>query len=281
MTQNPQSFAAPRLSSTQKPLGEAPRHRGSPAGAAVQTGRRRATFTLEPNPNVSFQRTRTEPKDRGAAAGDAPQNRFSAREPPVPPRASDPTAANTSRSFPAEAAAAAPPAAPALPDEEDLSSFFSADPVWDDPADDDLLCEMCESVESRLQSAESAAAGPPPERRAPPPSNGNPQPAARRPLDPNSQAAASLPAAGGSGGAAGVRVTEAFRDAKNSSGSSSGSTWSGRVPLASKRPNNPVTTVTSDVVAKCSAAEIELKKQRAMERRRQRLQGAHNLRAPT
>jgi len=245
MTQNPQSFAGPRLSSTQKPLDEAQRHRESPASGAVHAapnGRQRATFTLEPNPNASFQRIQTNPKDRGAAAGDAPQNRSSARDPPVPPRASDPTASNASaveasRSFPTA------PAAPALPDEEDLSSFFSVDPVWDDPADDDLLCEMCESVESRLQSAESAS-----ERGAPPPSNGNPQPADRRPLDPKRQTAASRPAAGGSGGAAGVRVTEAFRDphAKNSSGSTNGSTWSRRVPSAFKKPNNPVTTVTSD-----------------------------------
>lgn len=37
----------------------------------------------------------------------------------------------------------------------------------------------------------------------------------------------------------------------------------------------------SAVLGKCSAAEIELKKQQAMERRRQKLQASQNLRAPT
>lgn len=48
-----------------------------------------------------------------------------------------------------------------------------------------------------------------------------------------------------------------------------------------KRPNNPVYTATNKAAVKCSAAEIELKKQQAMERRRQRLQADQNLGAPT
>lgn len=48
-----------------------------------------------------------------------------------------------------------------------------------------------------------------------------------------------------------------------------------------KKPSSPVSTWSSKAVSKCSAAEIELKKQQAMERRRQRMQAAQNLRAPT
>ncbi|XP_055761770.1 ewing's tumor-associated antigen 1 homolog [Salvelinus fontinalis] len=58
-----------------------------------------------------------------------------------------------------------------------------------------------------------------------------------------------------------------------------------------KRPSgctsNPVIPVTNKAFAstqaagKCSAVEIELKKQQAMEKRQQRMQTAHNLRAPT
>ncbi|KAK6300297.1 hypothetical protein J4Q44_G00283950 [Coregonus suidteri] len=51
--------------------------------------------------------------------------------------------------------------------------------------------------------------------------------------------------------------------------------------------SNPVITVTNKAFAstaaagKCSVVEIELKKQQALERRRQRMQTAHNLRTPT
>ncbi|XP_029595092.1 ewing's tumor-associated antigen 1 homolog isoform X2 [Salmo trutta] len=64
-----------------------------------------------------------------------------------------------------------------------------------------------------------------------------------------------------------------------------------RAQFTFKRPSgcasNPVIPVTNKAFAstqaagKCSVVEIELKKQQAMERRRQRMQTAHNLRAPT
>ncbi|XP_068440111.1 ewing's tumor-associated antigen 1-like [Clinocottus analis] len=299
MTPDPQSFSAPRHSSTQKPLGEVRQQRGSPAsGADVErvNVRPRATFKLEPNPNVPFQRIQTNAKvDYGSK--DAQRNPFSSVG------AQRTLSAATSQRFPTEPAAVAP-AAPDLAD-EDLSLFFPPDPVWDDPADDDLLCEMCEDVENRLQSAENMPAGrqpPPPQvsqlRASVPPSNGNPRPAARQPFDPPKQTA-TYPGrpAGVSAVAAGVRATESLRcsQTKNTSGSASGSTWtqgSSRVPstprgnagkeqFTFKKPNGPVLMVTGNAAGKCSAAEIEQKKQQAMERRRQRLQDARNLRAPT
>lgn len=55
--------------------------------------------------------------------------------------------------------------------------------------------------------------------------------------------------------------------------------WSNVRPAAWR--SSLCVSVFSAVVGKCSAAEIELKKQQAMERRRHRLQTAQNLRAPT
>ncbi|KAJ0032924.1 hypothetical protein NQD34_000031 [Periophthalmus magnuspinnatus] len=37
--------------------------------------------------------------------------------------------------------------------DDDLDSIFSSDPIWDSPKDDDLLCELCEVVESQIQNA--------------------------------------------------------------------------------------------------------------------------------
>lgn len=47
--------------------------------------------------------------------------------------------------------------APAVSDflDEDLDSFFSSDLVWDDLADDNLLCEMCEDLENQIQNMDN------------------------------------------------------------------------------------------------------------------------------
>uniref|UniRef100_A0A8C3G0E3 ETAA1 activator of ATR kinase n=1 Tax=Cyclopterus lumpus TaxID=8103 RepID=A0A8C3G0E3_CYCLU len=317
MTQDPQSFAAPRHSSTQKPLGQVRPRRESPASVVQDNVRQRATFKLEPNLNFSFQRIQTNPKvDHGskAAVKDAQRNRFSPtqrtsdavkpvpQKPPVPQRASDATAWNTSaRSFPTEPASAPSRGeATDLPD-EDLSAFFSPDPVWDDPADDDLLCEMCEDVENQLQSAENVSAGraPPGGRasqpRASPPPSSNRQPDDRQPFDPKKQTAASLACAAGrpaggswTGGSVaagqktlrGPRAAPRGRRAKTSSPSRSQTTRFLRRP-ATVRAERAPDLLKPPVFCKCSAAEIEQKKQLAMERRRRRLQDAQNLRAPT
>lgn len=72
--------------------------------------------------------------------------------------ASKASTTQTAQSFPQKPAVVSSHSeAPAVSDllDEDLSSFFSSDPVWDDPADDDLLCEMCEDVENQIQSTEN------------------------------------------------------------------------------------------------------------------------------
>ncbi|XP_072772419.1 ewing's tumor-associated antigen 1 isoform X1 [Nerophis lumbriciformis] len=121
--------------------------------------------------------------------------------------------------------------------EDDLDSFFSSEPLWDDPAEDQLLCELCEDVENRIQHVPGHYSSAPP--------------------------------ATGSG------------QVQDSSGSSKKFTF--------KKPSPPVAMATSKddditapaaVAARCSAAEIQLKKQQALERRQRRLREVQNLQEP-
>ncbi|XP_068582646.1 ewing's tumor-associated antigen 1 [Cebidichthys violaceus] len=338
MTQNPQKFTAPQRCSTQKPPGHIEDRRDSPANVVVRSAvsqgekdnvRQRTTFRLDSNPSFSFTRIQTDTRTNSrvdysseAAGRDSQQGRFPSghsglveagsrrtgqtsnpaksdpQKPPFHQRTSvskynaNTSAPKTAPSFPVKPATEAP----AVP--EDPSSFFSSDPVWDDPADDDLLCEMCEDVENRLHGAENVSAMRTPpgghmsnQRASSPLSNRNQLPTGLLPR------ASGRPAGGSLTVAAGLRMTDSFRytQAENTSGSAIGPTWTqgssrvqsaprgnpGKDQFTFRKPNKPVSTVTGTVVAPCSAAEIEQKKQQAMERRRQRLQAAQNLRAAT
>ncbi|XP_031732530.1 ewing's tumor-associated antigen 1 [Anarrhichthys ocellatus] len=351
MTQNPQKFTDPQHCSTQKPPSQIHNHRESPANVvqSVSKGekdnvRQRTTFKLDSNPSFSFNRIQT----HSETVRDSQQSRFPSghsvsveagsrrtgqtsnpaksdpQKPPFHQRTSvakyNATASNTSasknaQSFPVKPATVSSRGeAPAV--SEDPSPLFSSDPVWDDPADDDLLCEMCEDVENRLHGAENLSAKQTPpgshmsnQRASSPLANRNRLPAGRQTFDPKKQTPASLPCASGrpagssltgssvSNIAAGVQMTDSFRytQTKNPSASTNGSTWTrgssrvqsaprgnpGKDQFTFRKPDKPVSTVTSKVVGSCSAAEIEQKKQQAMERRRQRLQAAQHHRAPT
>ncbi|KAM4583537.1 ewing's tumor-associated antigen 1 [Odontesthes bonariensis] len=170
--------------------------------------------------------------------------------------------------------------------DDDLDSLFSSDPIWDDPADDDLLCEMCEDLENQVQTASPVST-----KQTRGTSNQRP------PLQPihrtsdnrtHTPPAASGPVSGPVGPASGpggpasqVKQPFRFTQTKTVSGSESSGQSAAPKPFTFKKPNNPVYTATSEGVGKCSAAEIQLKKQQAMARRRRRLRAAQNVRAPT
>ncbi|XP_068178067.1 ewing's tumor-associated antigen 1 isoform X2 [Antennarius striatus] len=261
MTQNPLNFIAPKYCSTQNPSNE--RRPPSPAkvpvgGGLGQSGaskvdkdkkRQRATFKLESHPNFSLKGLWTN--------SDGPEPRYTQPSRDSSPKTVSVGASNsmksdcrTKRNPTLPGPQRFPPADPYLPD-EDLQAFLSSDPVWDDPADDDLFREMCDDLENRIQSAGNTST----QQNALPPANQKPPPPRVGPW------ASGRP--------------ETF------SGSTCEQGNTVKKQFTFKKPNDPVTTATSKGGGRCSAAEIELKKQQAMERRRQRLQAAQNPPAPT
>lgn len=302
MTQNPQMFAAPTHSSTQKPSREGPVN--APVGglgpshkAEKDDVRQRTTFKLESNPHFSVGRLQTNTwtkskvdyssetkqtdsqQSEGASVRTPSTAKSEPQKPQIHPRpsvsgsgtkhntpASNTSVVKTAQSFPQSPAAASShseePAASDLLD-DDLLAFFSADPVWDDPADDDLLCEMCEDVENQLQNV--------PAKQTLPVVHVSNRRAALQPanqqLFPQRQAASALTwASGGAAGSSlaagvvsdfttGAQTKDSFRvpQTKTGSGCVPGSSRVQSEPpghahkdrFTFKRPNNPVQTATS------------------------------------
>lgn len=138
VTQNPQNFATPKYSSTQKPSIPA----RLPVGvgqSAAEKPRHRTSFNLKSNPDFCV---RTEARTNES---DALHSRFS----------STPTSVTANMAAPEVAQNHEAPAAADLLDDE-LLAIFSSDP-WDDPADDHLLCELCDNLENQVRNPETVS----------------------------------------------------------------------------------------------------------------------------
>ncbi|XP_069578153.1 ewing's tumor-associated antigen 1 isoform X1 [Brachyistius frenatus] len=283
MTQNTQKFTTPQLCSTQKPKVKG---RQSPAPVGP-----RMTFRLESNPDFPVKRIQL---DSSSETNKGPQqNRVSGRtgsqsDPVKPDHQNRPVhhrTSNMTHSFSQN-----PEGSAHLDDDLDL--LFSSDPVWDDPADDDLLCEVCEDLENQMQGGNHLST----KQAAPPARVSSWQPTTRtRDLRFQQQQQAAAPR--GSGAPGGLSLVgqvnaakEPFKFTQTKSVASVRSTCqqegseprptqqrANRAGFSFKRPQHPVSTVTSTVGEKCSSAQIELKKQQAMEKRRRRLQDVQNL----
>lgn len=253
MTQNAQNFAAPKHCSTQKPaagLGQ------STCTPNKDNMRPMSTLKLECDPDSSVNRqTRTnwEVDYNPRTMKPEPQQFHQ-----VTSLGSSLPASKTTQSFQnkREVVVSHRQAASDFMD-EDLDSFFSSEPVWDDPADDYLLCEMCEDLENQIQetttqTTTTRSVGSVSTQR----SVLQPLNRIQQPLPQNQTTASS--ASGrppGISSAALVQVKESFRVAQTVSGPPVGSTClqlSSRVQqhanknqFTFKKPNKPVSSVTN------------------------------------
>lgn len=292
MTQNPQNFAAPKFCSTQKPFSPVPvgGRVGLQSAAEKHEVRQRTTFKLESNPNYSVAKEQKDSRKDSWDTKEAQQSRFPSgpsvsvkvgsqwsqqtsktakTEPQKPPshQSTSPkpktcasAASNTSSSKTAQSFSSRHEEAADLLDDDDLLAVFSSDPVWDDPVDDDLLCEVCEDLENQIRNAETVSVK----------QTGGNQRAAPQPANRSPPASAGSSSAGGFASGVTVRTTSAAAGSVGGPCVQQSSTVKSALPgnahksqFTFKKPTNPVSTVTSkgktsfllqtvdDVTARC------------------------------
>ncbi|XP_024123202.1 ewing's tumor-associated antigen 1 isoform X2 [Oryzias melastigma] len=247
MTQNPLKFLTPQLCSTQNPLNQ-----GNAAGPGPRAGkentRPRTSFRLDRIAGSSERRSKkfwsSEPSGSVACQQRSPETRSVFTWQKCRPITTIPELQGPGPIVQKNPDLLSSQSNPTDVDflDEDLDSLFSSEPVWDDPADDDLLCGVCDELENQIQNQQRAVLQ-----------------LTRSAFDNQIQTS----------GAALTRTAPAL------TGRGSVSPWQ------HENSRGAVSMTTGTSGGKCSAAEIELKKQQAVERRRRRLQAAQNLQTQT
>lgn len=161
MTQNPLKFLTPQLCSTQNPLNQ-----GNAAGPGPRAGkentRPRTSFRLDRIAGSSERRSKkfwsSEPSGSVACQQRSPETRSVFTWQKCRPITTIPELQGPGPIVQKNPDLLSSQSNPTDVDflDEDLDSLFSSEPVWDDPADDDLLCGVCDELENQIQNQQRA-----------------------------------------------------------------------------------------------------------------------------
>lgn len=269
MTQNPHKFTSPKCCSTQKPSGWEEPARTS--GDLSSVGRVQTTSDIWQNRSPSScivgsgwtLPVKSEPRESARRGSYAEAN--------TAPESDQNLSSGSGTGSSSKGAGDDPPP-------------FLSDPVWDDPSDDHLLCELCEDVENQIQKEElTSTEWTDGQQRAPL------QPANRNLSPPTSSSLAGgfvskVPAVGGKNGlrpaSEGTSQYGQFTFKKPVNGVTvKGGAAGVGAGVMSEHPS--IFSRSVSTAAPCSAAQIQQKKQQAMERRQQRLRLVQNRGPPT